>query len=76
METAKLFRNGGSQAVRLPKGFSFEGNEVRITQEGRKVILEPIEKRSWPEGYWQSWQGLDLEEVPARLPNPVDALDL
>jgi antitoxin VapB len=39
--TAKLFRNGRSQAVRLPKEFRFEGNEVRIKRVGRAVLLEP-----------------------------------
>jgi antitoxin VapB len=39
---AKLFKNGRSQAVRLPKQFRFEGTEVRIRRSGQKVILEPI----------------------------------
>ena len=41
--TAKLFRTGRSQAVRLPKEFRFEGSEVRIRREGSAVILEPHE---------------------------------
>jgi antitoxin VapB len=40
--TAKLFRNGRSQAVRLPKDFRFEGDEVRIRRVKRGVLLEPI----------------------------------
>jgi antitoxin VapB len=40
-KTAKLFTHGGSQAVRLPKEFRFDGSEVRIRKEGDKVILEP-----------------------------------
>jgi len=40
--TAKLFMHGGSQAVRLPKAFRFEGREVAIRREGRCVVLEPI----------------------------------
>jgi antitoxin VapB len=40
---AKLFRNGGSQAVRLPKEFQFEGTEVRIFREGQCVVLEPVQ---------------------------------
>jgi antitoxin VapB len=40
--TAKLFRNGRSQAVRLPKEFRFEGDEVRIRRMGRGVLLEPM----------------------------------
>ncbi len=42
METARIFWSGRSQAVRLPKAFRFEGNEVRIRQHGAAVILEPI----------------------------------
>ncbi len=41
METAKIFLNGRSQAVRLPKDFRFEGKEVFIKKEGDKVILSP-----------------------------------
>lgn len=43
METAKLFKNGSSQAVRLPKAFRIPGNEVKIFKKGNQVILEPIE---------------------------------
>ena len=38
---AKLFRNGGSQAVRLPKEFQFMGTEVRVRRSGNGVLLEP-----------------------------------
>lgn len=39
---AKLFRNGSSQAVRLPREFRFEGDKVRIRRSGNSVILEPV----------------------------------
>ena len=39
---AKLFRNGGSQAVRLPKEFQFVGKEVLIRRSGNGIVLEPI----------------------------------
>lgn len=42
---AKLFAHGGSQAVRLPKAFRFEGSEVTVRREGEAVILEPVERR-------------------------------
>lgn len=42
-ETAKLFRHGGSQAVRLPKAFRLPGKEVHIRRLGRGVLLEPVE---------------------------------
>lgn len=41
METAKLFANGGSQAVRLPKHCRFEGDEVLVNHVGSVVILIP-----------------------------------
>ncbi len=46
--TAKLFRNGRSQAVRLPQEYRFRGDKVRIRRSGRGVLLEPFfELRSW-----------------------------
>lgn len=44
METAKIFENGRSQAVRLPKRFRFSGNEVFIQKVGNVVLLTPKEK--------------------------------
>lgn len=46
MKTAKLFKNGQSQAVRLPKEFRMPGREVYIKKEGEAIILLPKEK-SW-----------------------------
>lgn len=40
MATAKLFQHGGSQAVRLPKEFRFEGTEVEIEKRGNEVVLK------------------------------------
>ena len=60
---ARLFWNGRSQAVRLPREFRFEGGEVTIRREGDAVVLEPVRMRPWPEGYWE-WLGsheADLE---------------
>ncbi len=46
MKTAKLFKNGESQAVRLPKEFRFTGDEVFIKRMGNAVVLLPKTK-SW-----------------------------
>ena len=44
-DRAKLFRHGGSQAVRLPKRYRFENqDEVIIQRENERVILEPIRR--------------------------------
>lgn len=61
-ELAKLFQTGGSQAVRLPKEFRFEGqDEVRIFRQGNRVILEPVH-RSW------SPEFLEMISTPCDFP--------
>jgi antitoxin VapB len=49
MQTAKLFQNGQSQAVRLPKEFRFQGDKVFIKRMGNAVVLLP---------YHDAWQSL------------------
>ena len=48
---ARLFWNGRSQAVRLPKEFRFEGDRVRVSRMGAGVLLEPVPptKKETPE---------------------------
>lgn len=46
MKTAKVFQNGQSQAVRLPKEFRFDDNRVFIKKLGNVVMLIPA-KESW-----------------------------
>ena len=41
--TAKLFKHGRSQAVRLPKEFRMPGTQVRVRRVGRAVLLEPVD---------------------------------
>jgi virulence-associated protein VagC len=53
MDTAKLFMTGGSQAVRLPKDYRFNGTEVFIRKEGKAVIIEPKSKRRWPRNFFR-----------------------
>ena len=56
MKTAALFKNGRSQAVRLPKEYGFEGvSEVEIVKEEDAVILRPVRKS------WSSF--LEVEEA-------------
>ena len=60
MQTARLFINGNSQAVRLPKDFRFEGDEVVIKKVGNAVVLLPkryayadlkaLLEEDWPTG--------------------------
>jgi len=45
-QTAKIFMNGRSQAVRLPKEYRFDTDEVYIRRQGRNVIISE-KKISW-----------------------------
>ncbi len=51
MKKVKLFQHGRSQAVRLPKGFRFEGKEVYIKKTGNVVQLIPVA------GSWDTFFG-------------------
>ncbi len=46
MDTAKIFKNGKSQAIRLPKEYRFQGSKVYVKQIGNAVVLIP-EQDSW-----------------------------
>lgn len=66
--TAKLFRNGRSQAVRLPQEFRFRGDKVRIRHAGRGVLLEPyLDLKSWF-AELDKFQGEDLMPGGRRQP--------
>lgn len=74
--TAKIFKHGRSQAVRLPKEFRLPGNEVRVRRFGRGVLLEPMgEPFDW-DAFWAKIDehGADFlpEGRPEQPPMPVD----
>lgn len=59
---AKLFQNGGSQAVRLPKACRFPAQrEVLVRREGRRVILEPADE--WSDRF-RACLGAWSDEIP------------
>jgi len=60
MATAKVFRSGKSQAVRLPKGFRFTSTEVEVYRHGDEIVLRERKK------------GLERAfEILASLPNDI-----
>ncbi|HUL78243.1 MAG TPA: antidote-toxin recognition MazE [Vicinamibacteria bacterium] len=64
---AKLFQNGGSQAVRLPKACRFVAQrEVLVRREGRRVILEPSDE-------WSAEFRSCLGSVSGDIPRPKQA---
>lgn len=65
-QRAKLFQSGGSQAVRLPKEYRFDGQEeVLIYREGEKVVLEKV-RRGW------SREFLELAGSSPEFPYPEE----
>lgn len=50
----KVFTNGGSQAVRVPKEFKFDSSEVEIWKEGEVVLMRPVKRRAWPKGFFEA----------------------
>jgi antitoxin VapB len=64
MATARIFKSGNSQAVRLPKAFRFQGDTVEIFRRGKEVIL-----RERPHGLERAFHLL------ANLPIDVDAIE-
>ena len=69
METAKIFTNGGSQAVRLPKECRFQDNEVLVHRIGKVVMLLPKEDpwNSMMEGlsmFTPDFLQEDMEDLP------------
>ena len=77
---AKLFKHGGSQAVRLPKDFRFPGERVRLTRMGRGVLIEPEEfdvdawlarlRENQDESFMAD--GRNQPEMPRDEPDPFD----
>jgi antitoxin VapB len=66
MATAKVFWSGRSQAVRLPKEFRVDGDEVRIHRLGNKIILEPIQDDwTWLDAWREKYGKLDDDFIKA-----------
>jgi antitoxin VapB len=79
-KTARLFKNGRSQAVRLPKEFRFEGNEVAIRRDpatGEVVLTPKAEERkmmSWAELFavWDALGSPDDDVLERDQTPPVE----
>jgi antitoxin VapB len=68
MPLAKVFWSGRSQAVRLPKEFRFDVEEVRIRRHGVSLIIEPV-SRDW--GWLDELEGPFDEDVVRAIAEPV-----
>ena len=53
MKTAEVIELQGSQAVKLPDDFRFDGESVWISRQGDAVILQPIRSAEWPATFFE-----------------------
>lgn len=65
IKTASLFRNGRSQAVRIPVEFEMPGKEVTIRKEGEALVIEPkampaVAPKSWAE-FFDNLEPVDVD---------------
>jgi antitoxin VapB len=69
----KLFRNGRSQAVRIPREFELPGKDAIMRKEGRRLIIEPAPKRSLLV-LLATLEPLDEDfpQIPDPPPEPID----
>jgi antitoxin VapB len=80
MATAKrkvsLFRNGRSQAIRIPKEFELPGTEATISKQGNRLIVEPApaKKKKTLKELIDSWDpiGEEFPEIEDYPPDPVE----
>jgi antitoxin VapB len=66
---ASLFRNGRNQAVRIPREFELEGDEVLVRREGQSLVLTPVRRHPLAD-LLRRWQA-----KPPLPPELVDSLD-
>jgi antitoxin VapB len=71
---AKLFQNGRSQAVRLPREFRFQGDCVRVRRVSSGVLLEPMysDVNKW----FSAMDQFDAEPFPERIQPPTPSRDV
>jgi len=80
--TAKIFMHGRSQAVRLPKEFRLPGKEARVSRDGNRIILEPIDDKFDVDAWFADLDRLTElhgEFLPEGIPEPeleADEIDL
>jgi len=72
-QIAKIFMNGRSQAVRLPKEFRFDTDEVYITKQGQNIIIS-AKKPTWDE-FFDSDPAFDDDFLSDRLDNQAQERD-
>jgi antitoxin VapB len=75
--SARLFRNGRNQAMRIPREFELAGDEVLIRKDGDRLIVEPVKRSSRLAALLASWKPIrqPFPDVDKGL-GPLDDVDL
>jgi len=63
MATARVFKSGNSQAVRLPKEFRIDAKEVEISRRGDEIVLRPKKKQRGATAIYDAIMALPLDAV-------------
>jgi antitoxin VapB len=71
----RLFRNGSSQAVRIPRDLELPGNQAILRKDGDRLIVEPMPRPSLLE-LLSTWEPLDEELPEIENLEPVEDVDL
>jgi virulence-associated protein VagC len=66
MERTKIFKNGGSLAVRLPKKYALPVGDVMIDARNGLLVILPPEAKDWPDDLETRFAALADLEIPAR----------
>ena len=77
--SVRIFRNGRSQAIRIPREFALPGNEATISRDRKgRLIVEPVKKPSAMDlGMLHSWEPLsDKDAMPPMDNLTVEPFDL
>lgn len=73
--TVRLFRNGRSQALRIPRDLELPGHQATLRKEGHRLIVEPVQKQSLL-ALLASWEPLDESFPELDDLQPLDDVDL
>jgi antitoxin VapB len=75
-QLAKVFQNGRSQAIRIPKEFRFDTQEVYVEKIGETLIIKPKRDNKW-DSFFQLLKDVDTTDfMPKREQPPLDSKDI
>lgn len=71
-QTARIFRNGRNQAIRIPVELSLDADSVTIEKQGETLVVRPIGPRGWDRFFADESLVLPPDFEPGEDPPPQD----